>query len=385
VKKFLWALLIAVPGMGLAKQQPNYEITGNLADIDDVAMVYLEHADGRYIQVMDSAAVVDHFYHLKGHVTIGQRAFLLTFNLRQGKLLPKNAASAVIFLSPGKFNINHNKKFKDITVTGSAAYDDYAKLTAAVKPYTDEVAALNAKAHTLLQQGDTIAVKDIDTRQFALEQEYKEKVYGGFIKAHPQSSVAFFALTEFAGSGHNIDGIKLKPYFALLPQNIKETNTGKELYKRINDAVIFDTKGAVGSQATDFTLLDTAGRAVKLFDFKGKYVLLDFWASWCSPCRADNPHLVAAYKQFHAKGFDILSVSLDVKSREKAWLAAIDHDHLTAWSHVADLQHDVNTVIGIYGISGIPQNFLIDLSGKIIARSLHEGDLEKQLSQLLSN
>jgi peroxiredoxin len=364
MKKFLWVLLIAVPCMGLARQQPNYEITGKLVGIDDVAMVYLAHTDGMYIQVMDSAAVAGHVYHLKGHVAIGQQAFLSTYNVKQTKLLPKNAAVAVIFLSPGKFNISHNKKFQDFTITGSAAYDDYAKLLAAAKPYTDNYAALNAKSHLLL-----------------------EKVYGGFIKAHPQSPVAFFALTEFARIGHSTDDIKLKPYFELLPQNIKETNAGKELYKRINDAIIFDTKGAVGSQATDFTLLDTAGRAIKLSDFKGKYLLLDFWSSSCVPCRADNPHLVAAYKQFHAKGFDILSVSLDVKSREKAWLAAIDDDHLTAWTHVADLQHDVNTntVIGIYGVSSIPKNFLIDPSGKIIARSLRDGDLEKQLSQLLSN
>lgn len=385
MKKLFLALLIALPCVVKAQAPINYEITGRLIDIDDVTKVYLAHADGIFIQVMDSAAVVDHVYYLKGHVAIGQRAFLLTYNFKQIKLPPKNAAAAMIFLSPGKFNITQSKKFQDYTITGSTGYDDYAKLTAAVKPYIDEIAALNTKANTLLKQGDTIAVKDINAQQFAIEQEYREKIYGGFIKAHPKSPAAFFALTEFTGSGHNTDGIKLKPYFDLLPQSIKETNAGKELYKRINDAVIFDTKGAVGSQATDFTLLDTAGRSVKLSDFKGKYVLLDFWASWCSPCRADNPHLVAAYKQFHTKGFDILSVSLDVKSREKNWLAAIDHDHLTDWTHVADLQHDVNTVIGIYGISGIPQNFLIDPSGKIIARSLRGGDLEKQLSQLLSN
>jgi peroxiredoxin len=197
--------------------------------------------------------------------------------------------------------------------------------------------------------------------------------------------VAFFALQKLAGTGHSIDGQKLKPYFDMLPSNIKESEDGQQFNKRITDAITFNTKGAIGSQATDFTLLDTAGHTVKLSDFKGKYVLLDLWASWCSPCRADNPHLVTAYKEYHQKGFEILSVSLDTRPREKAWHNAINHDHLTAWAHVADLDHEINSVVALYGVSGIPQNFLIAPDGKIVARSLRDGDLEKQLSKILNH
>jgi peroxiredoxin len=382
MKKLLGVLLMAAPFMGPAQNKPNFEIKGKLDSLD-ISMVYVVHSQG-FKQIIDSAKVTNHTYNLKGYLEVGQQTVLMTYNMRTVKQIQPDGI-VFMFLSPGTSTVTHTKKFHDITISGPAGYNDYKTLTATAKPYEDKNQALKIKAYELLKQKDTIAANNIYAEQYAFEQGFMDKIYGSFIKQHPKSPVAFFALQKLAGTGHSIDGQKLKPYFDMLPPNIKASEDGQQFNKRITDAITFNTKGAIGSLATDFTLLDIAGHAVKLSDFKGKYVLLDLWASWCSPCRADNPHLVAAYNTYHQKGFDILSVSLDTRQREKAWHNAINHDHLTAWAHVADLDHETNSVVTLYGVSGIPQNFLIAPDGKIIARSLRDGDLEKQLSKILNN
>jgi peroxiredoxin len=380
MKKILGVLLMAAPFMGLAQTKTNFEIRGKLDSIN-VPMVYVVHTQGS-TRIIDSAQVNNHAYNLKGNIEVSQQAVLMTYNMNTSKEIHPDGL-ALLFLSPGTFNIIHGKTFHELTISGSAGYNDYKTLTAAAKPYEDKNQALKTKAYQLLTQKDTLAANDAYAKQYAFEQDFMDKVYGDFIKQHPKSPAAFFALQKLAGTSHSIDGQKLKPYFDMLPSNIKESADGQQFNKRITDAITF--KGAIGSQATDFTLLDTAGLAVKLSSYKGKYVLLDLWASWCSPCRADNPHLVAAYQAYHQKGFEILSVSLDTRQREKAWHNAISHDHLTAWAHVADLDHEINSVVALYGVSGIPQNFLIAPDGKIIAWSLRDGELEKQLRKIFNN
>lgn len=383
MKKLFIALLMSVPILARSQDNTNYEITGRLTDVD-ISMVYVLHSEGGFTQVIDSASVTNHLYSLKGHVSIGQQTFLMSYNYKTSKTIRPDGL-VLMFLSPGKYAVTHTKTFQNITVSGSQGYDDYKALKAAAKPYEEKDQVLKVKINQLTKQLDTVAARDTAAEQYALEQSYKLNVYGRFIKLYPTSPAAFYALKEFGGTGHNIDGQLLKPYFDMLPEEIRNSADGKEFNKRINDAIIFDTKGAIGSVAQDFTLIDTAGKAVKLSDYKGKYILLDFWASWCTPCREDNPHLVTAYKQYHSKGFEILSVSLDTRSREKAWRTAIANDGLTAWKHVADLDHATNSVVTLYGIGGIPQNFLIAPDGSIIGRSLRGGDLEKKLKEILNN
>jgi peroxiredoxin len=144
----------------------------------------------------------------------------------------------------------------------------------------------------------------------------------------------------------------------------------------------FENTVAVGRPAPDFTQNDTAGRPVSLSSFRGKYVLVDFWASWCGPCRQENPTVVAAYQKFHGKGFEIIGISLD--QDEKSWKKAIRTDKLT-WTHVSDLKNWNNAVAKAYGVQGVPQNFLIDPQGKIVARGLRGEDLDKKLSEIYKN
>jgi peroxiredoxin len=146
--------------------------------------------------------------------------------------------------------------------------------------------------------------------------------------------------------------------------------------------VTFDKTAAVGQPAPDFKQNDTAGHPVSLSSFRGKYVLLDFWASWCGPCREENPAVVSAYGKYHPRGLEILGVSLDQK--EDSWKKAIRADKLT-WTHLSDLQYWNNAVAKLYGVQGVPQNFLIDPGGKIIARGLRGQDLDKKLEEIFSH
>jgi len=135
----------------------------------------------------------------------------------------------------------------------------------------------------------------------------------------------------------------------------------------------------IGQMAPDFTLNDTTGAPVALSSLKGRVLLVDFWASWCSPCRAENPNVVKAYQAYHKKGFDVLGCSFD-QNREK-WLKALRNDKLT-WTHVSDLKGWGNAAGKLYGINSIPANVLLDKDQKIIGRNLRGADLMKKLEEI---
>jgi len=174
------------------------------------------------------------------------------------------------------------------------------------------------------------------------------------------------------------DVAEIEPVFNSLSETIRSTKIGTDYAADISKM----KKTAIGAVAPDFTQADTSGKAISLHDFKGKYVLIDFWASWCGPCRAENPNVVKANTQFQSKGFEILGVSLDGPAQKANWIKAINDDHLT-WTEVSDLKGWKNEAAELYSVKGIPQNFLVDPDGKIVAKNLSGDDLEKKLAELL--
>lgn len=196
-----------------------------------------------------------------------------------------------------------------------------------------------------------------------------------FVKTHPKSAVSGYIIyTDFNNPAIPVTDVE--EALNSLDKSILETKFAKLAAKRVNDV-----RGTtVGYPANNFSQTSSDGKVVKLSDFRGKYVLLDFWASWCRPCRMENPNVVAAYNRFKDKGFTVLGVSMD--SNKDPWLAAIQQDGLT-WTHVSDLKGWANEVGKTYNVTSIPQNYLIDRDGKIIAKDLRGAALDEKLAEIL--
>jgi peroxiredoxin len=202
---------------------------------------------------------------------------------------------------------------------------------------------------------------------------HENEAYIAYIKTHPKSLISGSVLKIYCTTWGK-DTSRL--LYDGLSEKVKQSDFGKSIYEYLS----LNKNIKVGDKFADFTLPDINGKNVSLSDYKNKYVLLDFWGSWCRPCREENPNLVKTYNEFKDKGFDILGVSCE--TTKHWWLDAIHQDHIT-WENVSDLKGRDNKAALIYGISYYPANFLIAPNGTIIAKDLRGDALRKKLSELL--
>jgi thiol-disulfide isomerase/thioredoxin len=194
-----------------------------------------------------------------------------------------------------------------------------------------------------------------------------------YVKEHNNTVVAaYLTLVQLASQ---IDGSELDSIVAKFPAEINNSEYVIKL-KEMADGM---KKTAIGAVAPDFTMNDPAGKPIQLSSLRGKVVMIDFWASWCAPCRQENPNVVKLYQQYNSKGFEIIGVSLDRTAEE--WVRAIKDDQLS-WLHVSDLQFWQNSAARLYSVNSIPQTYLLDKDGKIIAKGLRSEQLAAKLNEL---
>lgn len=292
----------------------------------------------------------------------------------------------VLVTAPGTIHMNADaENFANTKVTGSEENDLYHnfsdKSNNAQQKIIDELEKKYGKEYVMNRNPDTASTKykqlleDYQNLSNANEKIQLERLKQ-FIQANPAAFASVFLLNNYAT---NMDLNELENLYTSLSPKYKNTKSGKSIASVIEARKIT----AIGKIAPGFSLPDTSGNIVNLSDFRGSYLLIDFWASWCGPCRAANPGLVKVYNKYKNKGFKILGVSLDRSGQKDSWLNAIHKDGLV-WSQVSDLKFWDNKVAVLYGIKAIPTNFLLDPQGKIVARDLSEEDLNQKLAGLLN-
>ena len=290
----------------------------------------------------------------------------------------------ILVTGPGEITIDADmENFPASTISGSKENDLYNGFGEEVGKVRQKIRdQLTVKyGEAFMKKPDTSdarykpMLKDYDSLKVPARVEELARLKE-FISQYPASFSAVYVLDL---NSRGMDLKELDTLYDMLSPVYKDSRNGRHLAATLDGNQVT----GVGKIAPDFSQPDTLGRMVKLSDFRGKYVLVDFWASWCGPCRAENPNVVKAYNEYKDKGFTVLGVSLDQPGKRDAWLSAIQHDGL-AWTQVSDLKFWNNAVVLLYNISAIPVNLLLDPQGKIVAKNLHGEALRSKLNEVLT-
>ncbi|MEO5908673.1 MAG: TlpA disulfide reductase family protein, partial [Ginsengibacter sp.] len=325
--KKIFFLLITIPFFAFAQSSSeknissskDFEISGNVSGYED----------GTSVSFLNQQTNTP-----EKQATIEKGKFLIKGNLKEPSFIVlifgDQPPAIPLFIDNSKIIIEGDKNnLENLAITGSKSQDEFAAYSQEIKPYE--------KIFTGEAEKDAASIAAI------------EKASENFIKKYPGSFVDPIAIIRILQSSENI--VLADKLYKMMSKEVKES----DLSKYVNQQLALAKINPIGSQIADFSQADTSGRPVKISSFRGKYVLIDFWASWCRPCRQENPNVVTAFNKYHQKNFTVVGVSLD--QAKPAWINAIHMDGLT-WTHVSDLKGWGNEVASLFKVTSIPQNLL---------------------------
>ena len=354
---FVFVLLVTT-AFGPPRPKPGYTIQGTIQGIAN-GMAYLTH-EYDYKDHIDSAIIKDGRFILRGRLP---EPLLCTLRVTGSPQI------RIFFVENTTMQVTGTvTKLFDARISGGIEQDIWNGFNKVQRE------VIGAKVMEVRKRPRDSSEHKLSPKDLAEIDVVKDSVMRSFVTTHTNSVATARIIYEMYIMYP--DYPRAGALYALLNDKIKNCNYARRIHQNINAT----DKTVIGAMAPGFTLPDTTGKMITLADYKGKYVLVDFWASWCGPCRKENPYLVKAYHRFQAKGFEIISISIDAS--KASWCQAIQTDGLP-WIHVSDGKAGQGPVPDAYGVKSIPKNVLVDKTGKIIARNLRGEELEKKLEQIM--
>ncbi len=348
-----------------SETKTNFSIKGEVSNVND-KWLYLKKISEGGLKTVDSVLVKDGSFNISGY-TEAAELFLLA---------PKESRQMFrIFVTKGDLTLKGDiEKPMETEVTGSKEHDLFMTFFKSIdSKFSERSRKLSAKYYEAKSNKDNATMAEAMAENEKLMEERKNFIIDFVRKNNTSSVAAYLCLFELANylkfeeiqelkNGLSGEAVKT-PYFKELDSKLK---------------VIENVQ--IGKVAPDFKLTNPDGKEIELKSFRGKYLLIDFWASWCRPCRMENPNVVKVYKQYKDKGLEILGVSLD--NEKSKWVEAIEKDGIS-WAQVSDLKGWRSDVAKLYGVQSIPQTVLLDKDGKIIAKNLRGEELSKKMAELM--
>ena len=358
MRKLLLSIVAASMTLAACNAQSGYKVTGTVEGMPDGKAI-IATVNGSTLDTLAKADVKNGSFEFTGNVSEPTGAYIMVIGQRGA--IPFMLENANITISAGQAGL---------TVTGSEGqkiYDQFMAINA-----TAQQEAMKLQQEFQAANGDQAKIQAIQEAYAKLMTDVQAKETE-LIKANPDSYVSAFVIASGMGQ---MEYEQLKERYNLLGEKAKAGAQGKAIAAQI--AKLEST--AIGQIAPNFTITTPEGESISLYDIKGKVKLIDFWASWCGPCRGENPHVVEIYKEYHPKGLEIFGVSLD--NNKEAWVKAIADDGLV-WKHGSDLKGWQSAPAQLYSVSGIPHTVLLDENNKIIAKNLRGDELKQKIAELL--
>jgi peroxiredoxin len=354
----------------------SFTLTGTLKGADSGLAVLRMYTDSGNDYVFDTAKITQGRFTFSGKAAYPKWASL-SVNDQSGNF------PISFFLDPGTTTVMSGNldSLDQVQILGGATETEFNAFQKDYRVFDVEQAKIESTFEDLAVNTGKIdslraqAIRDSLERTYSALDSSRTAFSKQYIKAHPDSYVSLLQMHQVFN--YNPDVKEFDSAWSHVSDPVKASDLGKGIAAML----AIDQKTDIGQVPPDFTSRDVNGKPVTLSAYtKGKVVLLDFWASWCHPCRLENPNVVQAYKDYHSKGFTVLGVSLD--DHKEAWVKAIAEDHLI-WTQVSDLKGPEGEVVGLYGVRSIPMNYLVGSDGRIVAKGIRGKDLQDQLAKLL--
>ncbi|QLE02645.1 AhpC/TSA family protein [Galbibacter sp. BG1] len=361
-------LFVALVACNKATEDGTYKVNVSVDGVEDGKQVYLQKpVDGQRPEVIDTLEVKEGNFEFSGKAEGPQLHYLFFEGIRG--VLPIILEEGTINVTAYKDSLNFSK------IEGTPSNEDFTDFVQNSRSIRKKMEDIQKKGMEAQKENDTVTLNTLK-ETFEETQEEARNYEEDFVKNHTDSYISLLVIQQMMRTGSK-NAEEISTLFNSLSEDVKNSEMGQTISAELGKA----NKLNVGSVAPDFSGPTPAGETASLKGSLGKVTVLDFWAAWCKPCRAENPNLVNLYNEYHDKGLNVVGVSLDRSAED--WKKAIEEDQLP-WTHISNLKFWQDPIAQEYNIRSIPATFILDEEGKIIAKDLRGEALNEKIASLLN-